>query len=381
MGIWPRWLLFVRGRLDAMKIAVLLARFSVTGMPMAQLRLARALAAAGHDVDLIVGYSDPALVIPDVPGVRRLVLDRPKTRTMLGPLRTYLRSTRPEVVFSAEDHLNTVVLAAAVLSGSMAKISGSSHVSPFGAYSNRPFTKRWFLKQFSRLLFRRADALTCVSEDMVDQYRRLFSGPPHVCVHNIVDDADTRARISEPLEDGWFFQGDLPLVIGAGGLEPWKGFGDLIEAIAILDSRGKRVRVAILGEGSLRNALQAQIARLGLSETVRLVGRVENVFKYFAHADVFALSSHFEGLPTVLVEAMMSGCTPVATDCPTGPREVLQDGRYGYLVPIRDPAALAAGIESAIDAPIDPALLAEAVTPFAAQAVLDRHFEILGIRP
>lgn len=364
-----------------MKIAVLLARFSVTGMPMAQLRLARALAAAGHDVDLIVGYCDPALIIPDVPGVRRIELGRPKTRTMLGPLRTYLRQTRPDVLFSAEDHLNTVVLAAAVLSGSKAKISGSSHVSPFGAYSNRPLTKRWFLKQFARLLFRRADALTCVSEDMVDQYRRVFSGPPHVCVHNIVDDADTRARIAEPLEDGWFFQGDLPLVVAAGGLEPWKGFGDLIDAIAILDKRGRRVRLAILGEGSLRDALQAQIARLGLSDTVRLIGRVENVFKYFARADVFALSSHFEGLPTVLVEAMMSGCTPVATDCPTGPREVLQDGRYGYLVPIHDPAGLANGIERAIEGPIDPLLLAEAVKPFAAQAVLDRHFALLGIRP
>ena len=85
-------------------------------------------------------------------------------------------------------------------------------------------------------------------------------------------------------------------------------------------------------------------------------------------------------MPNVLVEAMMCGCTPVATDCPTGPRELLQNGRYGYLVPMRDPEALAAGMLRALDHPIPPARLAEAVKPFEEHAVIDRHFEILGLR-
>ena len=91
------------------------------------------------------------------------------------------------------------------------------------------------------------------------------------------------------------------------------------------------------------------------------------------------LSSHVEGLPNVLVEAMMCGCTPVSTDCPTGPRELLQEGKYGYLVPMRNPVAMAYGIEKALDNPIPKNLLDEAVQPFEESAVLKRHFEILGL--
>ena len=135
----------------------------------------------------------------------------------------------------------------------------------------------------------------------------------------------------------------------------------------------------ILGDGPLRSELEALIIELGLEDVVSLLGYVENPLKYFARADVFVLSSHVEGLPNVLVEAMMCGCTPVSTDCPTGPREVLHDGKYGYLVPVRDPVAMAIGIEKALDYPISKQLLADAVRPFEEGAVLARHFNVLSL--
>jgi glycosyltransferase involved in cell wall biosynthesis len=136
----------------------------------------------------------------------------------------------------------------------------------------------------------------------------------------------------------------------------------------------------ILGDGPLRTELQNLIESFGLVDTIELLGYVENPLKYFARADVFILSSLVEGMPNVLVEAMMCGCTPVSTDCPTGPRELLQDGKYGYLVPMRDPTAMAAAIESALDHPIPKALLDEAVDPFEENRVIDRHFEVLGLQ-
>lgn len=144
---------------------------------MAQLRFARVLASKGHDVDLVIGRIDPQYQLPEVAGVNVLVLDRTQVRGMLFPLWKYLRAAKPEVVFSAEDHLNAVVLLAAIAAGSKAKICGSSRVTPFDTYSNIPFTKRWVLKQFVRALMWRADALTCVSKDMVEQYRRVFDTP------------------------------------------------------------------------------------------------------------------------------------------------------------------------------------------------------------
>jgi glycosyltransferase involved in cell wall biosynthesis len=360
------------------KICVVTPIFTIAGVPLAQLRFAGALADQGHDVDLLIGRVDEDHAFPNVAGVNVVKLHRRNVREMLIPLWRYLRRVRPEVVFSAEDHLNAIVLLAAIACGSDAKISGSSRVTPFDTYSNTPFTKRWVLKQVMRAVMWRADALTCVSKDMVQQYRLVFKDPPHVDVYNIVDDQRSRLRMQEPLEHEWFIDKEWPVIVAAGRLAPWKGFADLIRAMTLVNAN-RRVRLLILGDGPLRNELQSLITELDLNDSVRLQGYVDNPLKYYMHADVFVLSSHVEGLPNVLVEAMMCGCTPVSTDCPTGPREVLQDGKYGYLVPMHDQSALARGIENALDQPIAREVLAEAVAPFAEQVVLARHFAVLGL--
>ena len=366
-------------RRPPMKIAVLVARYSISGVPLAQVRLARALADQGHRVTLVFGYAADKCP-PPIEGIDLRVWHSPQARNLLRPLMWLFRDERPDVVFSAEDHLNVLVLIAALLTGSKAKISGSSRVTPFDTYSNRPLTKRWWLKQLARLTARRADALTCVSKDMVGQYRTVFGDKArYQCIYNIVDDPANRARLAEPVNDAWPVDGGAPVAVAAGSLQPWKGFDDAIEAIGKIRDGGRDLRLLILGEGPERAALEAQIARLGLEDRVRLIGHVDNSLKYFAMADLFVLSSHVEGLPNVLVEAMMAGTSCVATDCPTGPREVLGGGRFGKLVPMRDPAALAAGMLDALDHPVAPELAAEAVLPFGVATVLDQHFRSLGL--
>jgi glycosyltransferase involved in cell wall biosynthesis len=363
----------------ALRIGVVTPRYALSGVPIAQWRFAAALAAQGHAVDLIVGRCDADLTVPDADGVRVRVLGRRRTLGMAVPIWRYLRHERPDALFSAEDHLNTIVLLAAILARSKTKISGSSRVTPFDTYSNRWFTKKWLLKQIARLVAWRADALTCVSRDMVAQYRQVFGETRHVCAYNIVDRPAARAHMAEPVDDPWFPDRARPRLVAAGALAPWKGFDDLIRAVALLVRGGRDVRLVILGEGPSRQQLEALVSTLGLGAQVRLPGRVANPLKYFARSDVFVLSSHVEGLPNVLVEAMLCGCTPVATDCPTGPREVLHDGRLGYLVGVGDPEGLAAGILRALDAPIAPDMLVAATAPFEQQAVIRRHFELLGL--
>ena len=363
-----------------MKILVVTPRYTISGVPLAQARFAAALAEAGHDVTFMVGRTNADLTIPALIGVRVIELDAANVRGMVVPLWRYLRSERPEVVFSAEDHLNCTVLAAAILSGSRAKISGSSRIPPFDTYSNRLFSKRWILKQVMRAVAWRADALTCVSSDMAKLYHELFPGMGHHCVHNIIVQPAALRRMAEPLDDPWF-GGDMPPpIVAAGTLAPYKGFADLIRAMALLAEQGSTARLLILGEGPEQPALEQLIATLGLGDRVRLGGRVDNPLKYFARARVSALSSLAEGLPNVLVEAMMCGCTPVATDCRTGPAEVLQGGRYGYLATPGDPVSIAAALKQALDQPIAPELLAEAIKPFAQDEVIRRHFDLLGIR-
>ena len=362
-----------------MKISVITARYSLTGVPLAQMRLARAFAARGHDVDVIFGYIDAGHPPPDGSGVNLINFETPRARGIVRPMVRYLRSTEPDIVLSAEDNLVGFVLLAAIMARSRAKIGGSSRVPPSWTYSNKPFTKGWIFKQMMRAVMWRADALTCVSEDMVADYHRMFPGARHVAVYNIVGDPYSRARMMESVDHPWYVAPDGPLISAAGTLSPRKGFGDLIDAMALLRDRGVAGRLVIFGEGRSRTELEAQIAKLRLADRVSLPGRIDNPLRYFARSDASVLSSYAEGLPNVLIEAMMCGCSPVATDCPTGPREVLQGDHYGRLVPMHDPQALADGIEAMLAAPIAPELLAEAVRPFSADAVVARHLEVLGI--
>jgi glycosyltransferase involved in cell wall biosynthesis len=129
----------------------------------------------------------------------------------------------------------------------------------------------------------------------------------------------------------------------------------------------------------LKEYLSQLVHELNLNMHIDLVGYVNNPFKYYKNADVFVLSSYVEGLPNVLVEAMMCGCTPVSTDCPTGPREVIQNNKYGYLVPVKNPQLLAAGVINALENPISKDLLDEAIKPFSADNVIKSHFSSLNL--
>ena len=349
----------------------------LSGVALAQHRFARALGAAGHEVDFIVGRVDPELVVPPSPQVTVHDLGLQKARYMVRPFWSYLRREKPDLVFSAEDHLNTLVVLTAWAARSPVRISGSSRVTPFDTYSDKPFTKRWILKKLSRLSFRRADVLSCVSRDMVGQYRETFgTAVPHIAIYNIIDDPASRERMREPVTEPWLKEKILPVVIAAGALAEWKGFGDLIAAFARACTPA---RLIILGEGPLRAELEAQVNALGIADRVKLPGHTANTLAHFARSDVFVLSSRVEGLPNVLVEAMMCGCTPVSTDCPTGPREVLDNGRFGTLVRVGDQAALAMAIDHALAHPVPPNLLAEAIRPFKAETIIAQHFKALGL--
>lgn len=362
----------------AKKIAFFIARHSRSGVPLAQIRLAKAWLRRGYDVEFVIGYVPDNLSIPEIGGIRVINLNSPRTYKQLLPIISYIRTNQPDVIFTAEDHLNAIVTLAAIVTRSKAKLSASSRVTPYDTYSNRIFSKRWVLKQLSTLLRKRVDALVCVSKDMVKQYEAIFGPSKFQCIYNVVCDVDTPQRMNEPVGDPWLNDKSTPIVITAGRLAPEKGFSDLILAVKLLSQR-TAMRLAILGEGPLRGDLEALIQREGLTDTVRLLGFQENPLKYFKQSRVFVLSSYVEGLPNVLVEAMACGCTPVSTDCPTGPREVLKGGEYGHLVPMRDPEAMATAIQRALEEPMSLEKLKEAIEPFTEEQVIRKHRSVLGV--
>ena len=165
-------------------------------------------------------------------------------------------------------------------------------------------------------------------------------------------------------------------MLGVGRLHAQKDFSTLIAAFGEV-RRERPARLILLGEGAERARLEAQAQDSGFAADIALPGHVENPFAFMRRSAVFALSSRYEGLPGVLIQALACGCPAVATDCPSGPREILKDGAIGPLVPVGDAAALAAGIRRCLDHPPPPETLARAVAAYGVGAATDAYLDVL----
>jgi glycosyltransferase involved in cell wall biosynthesis len=158
-----------------------------------------------------------------------------------------------------------------------------------------------------------------------------------------------------------------------------KDFGTLITAFA-LARQFRKARLMIMGEGEQRGMLEAQVQQLGLTADVSLPGFIANPYPYMVRSQVFVLSSRSEGLPTVLIEALFCGTSIVSTDCPSGPREILQGGQYGQLVPVGDSVTMAQAIENALAGRI-PNPPEECWKPFELDNVLDQYKNVIFPSP
>jgi glycosyltransferase involved in cell wall biosynthesis len=184
-----------------------------------------------------------------------------------------------------------------------------------------------------------------------------------------------RKKAQAPLDHPWFQPGQPPVVLAVGSLTVQKDFPTLIRAVAHVQET-RPVRLLILGEGQDRPTLEAQVRKLGLEQSISLPGFVANPYAYMARASVFVLSSRWEGLPTVLMEALFCGAPVVATDCPSGPREILRGGQYGRLVPVGEVTALADAIQATLD---DKTARPprESWQPFELESVVNQYIKVL----
>lgn len=165
-------------------------------------------------------------------------------------------------------------------------------------------------------------------------------------IYNPNDIASIQALAGEPIDPGDepFFE--RPVILYVGHISTLKGCDLLISAARRLLDRGIDFNVVLMGEGPEENKFRSMAGELGVEGRVFMPGFRSNPYRYMARAEVFALPSRLEALPTVLIEAMACGCPVVATDCLSGPAEVLGGGRYGLLTPEDDAESLAGAIES-----------------------------------
>jgi len=291
------------------------------------------------DVTLAVGISGgpfAGLLPPDVP-----VIDLGTTSGSAAIVRIarLLRSARFDVCFSMMSFNLSLVIARAVAGSRIPIVLGArNHYSlslPLEARAAR-------LKMLAvRCLYRHANLVIGVSQGVCQDLADNFGvpTPKTLAIHNPIDLDLIRQCAGEDNDDPWLAQRDrIPVVIAVGKLMPAKGYGDLLEAFRQVRSQ-LQARLLILGEGPQRGRIEALISRLGLDDDVRLLGFQPNPYAYLSRATAFAHAAHWEGFPNVLLEAMACGLPVIATDCPSGPAEIVQDGENGLLLPVHDPHA------------------------------------------
>jgi glycosyltransferase involved in cell wall biosynthesis len=271
-------------------------------------------------------------------------------------LRRFFLKTRPDLIVSFLSYLSVLSAAAAARTGARVVFNQQTPMSAFLTDRDYHWRRPWHRRLFSlasRLGYQRADAVVATSKGVAADLTEAFGVPVdriHI-VHNPIDLEAIRQASTEPLERAHETAWRRPAIVAAGRLADAKNYPLMLEAFAVL-RRTVPARLFILGEGERAGAMREQIAGLGLEDSVVLCGFQRNPWKYIARADVFALSSRYEGFGNVLVEAMACGVPVVATSSP-GTREIVTDGEDGLLVERHEPAQLAGALERVL---IDDAL-------------------------
>ncbi|WP_119460400.1 glycosyltransferase [Rhodospirillaceae bacterium SYSU D60014] len=285
------------------------------------------------------------------------VIMRPKSPWVLGSipaLARYLRRERPTVMFSALDYSNIAAICATAASrtGTPLVISQHCHFTSNVLHARKGRVRR--LPPLAQRFYPRADGIVAVSDGVAEDLSKVtgIARERIRTVYNPVVTADLLDRAKEQPEHDWFRPGEPPVILAVGSLKSHKGFASLLQAFERV-RRARPARLVILGEGPERGRLEALARELGVDADVHLAGFVGNPYQYMAHARVFTLASLYEGLPTVIIEAMACGCPVVSTNCPSGPAEILENGKYGSLVQVGDHEALAGAILATLDRPPD----------------------------
>ena len=334
-------------------IAFLLPNMRGGGAERVALRLMKDALAQGHAVDLLLMAAEGELMPLVPPGVRVIDLHAPRIRNVLAPLIRYFRRERPEGIQISMWPLTSIGVIAHRAAGSEAKVVVSEHIALSKQYGHFDAIRRGLLRQSIRRTYPMADARVAVSAQAADDLAAVsgIARSSITTIYNPVEQPDETSLHDPAVERLW---ADSPArIITAGSLKAQKNQALLIEAFALV-RRQRPAKLMILGEGELREELTALIAARGLGDDVVMPGFVLEPWPYYASADLFALSSDYEGFGLVLVEAMRCGLPVVSTDCEAGPREILVDGAYGRLVPTGDAAALATAMLDTLDAPSDP---------------------------
>ncbi|WP_300974143.1 glycosyltransferase [Sphingomonas sp. LHG3406-1] len=375
-------------------VALLMFDFGPTGVVRNALRIARAGAAAGLNVELWVAQDTGALRA-DVPegvpvvafgtplGTSYTRADRRRAgRATVPAIARLLEERRPAVMLSAGNHFHSFAAWAMRLADVPTRLLLRISTGLPRPHSLNPY--RWARYAWKRRRAirrqRQADLLIAVSQEVAAELRRDTGVPAHkvIAIPNGIDSAAIAERQAAPLDHAWFAPGQPPVILGVGRIDKYKNFELLIDAFARLRAR-QPLRLMILGEerGAWLHRLEARIEKLGVAADVRFEGFQADPQPFFQAAAAYVCCSRYEGMSNAMLEAMANGCPVVATRTATGAAELLDDGRLG---PLAAPgaAALADAIAARLAASRDSAALRARARDYDLRQSLDAYVALLA---
>ena len=359
------------------KVALFLPSLEGGGAEHVFVELANQFTVQGLTVDLVLASARGPYLGDVSSDVRIVDLEVSRVLSTLPGLVRYLRRERPAALLSALDHTNVVAIMACRLAWSGTRCVISTRSVPSEVYRRAETSGSQFLLRLMKAVYPFADAIVANSQAVAFDLSRLLRIPVDEIgvIHNPLNLARIERESRGPVTHDWLVADAAPIILAVGSLTPLKDYATLIRAFAIVRSR-RDCRLAILGDGPERDKLAAVARQAGVAEHVLMPGFVPNPYVWMQRAAVFVSSSLTEGCPNALMQALALGAPIVSTDCVGGSAEILDGGRWGKLVPVGLPGAMAVAIGESLDAGAQPESCRRAAD-FSHDRIARRFLEVL----
>lgn len=362
------------------KVGLFIPTMAGGGAQRIALNLAQGLLDHQCDVDLILVKAEGALIEKIPSKVKTVTLDVSRTLTSIPKLASHLRRAGYDTLISFMSYANICAVVATWLSSvsSSHRLVLTEHSLVSRRLEKMDPVQRLATPRLLRSLYPSAEVVVAVSQDVARDLERVVSlSNIHVIPNPISVHTDSESARKEQFCHPWFGH-SAQIVLGAGRLAREKDFSSLVTAVRHLRDGGLDVRLIIIGEGEERENLNALILEATLEKYVSLPGFVDEPHEYMQAADVLVLSSLWEGFGNVLVEAMACGTPVISTDCPGGPAEILEGGRFGELVPVGDSDRLANAIARTLTrSPVSPGELIERADDFSPYKIAGEYLSVI----
>jgi len=341
--------------------------------------LANEISKRGIAVDLVLSKSIGPYLSDVHPSIRIVNLNSKRLLFSIVPLVKYMREEKPKVMLTALNTANVIAIIARIISRVKFRLIVSERAVTSVAIKDNPLMRAKLMPFLMRMTYQKADAIVAVSFGVADDIINKFKMPSkniHV-VYNPVVTSQLIKLSNEKFEHEWFENEEVPVILSIGRLTSQKNFTLLIKAFSLL-LKSREARLIILGKGELQKELENLTIELNIRDKVSFPSFVKNPFMWMKNSSLFVLSSDYEGLPGTLIQAMACGTPVVSTDCPSGPKEILENGQWGRLVPMRDVESLSRAMAATLDEEAHPDVALRAQY-FDVNHGVDGYLKVLGL--